>query len=198
MGLEVGHLVQRLAGQDNPYCTRTTTCAVLLVATARCGARAVIGLPFNGGNLISTPAILAVRQCHDIFLEFDADQLTVARRLELVGAMILERCWCGKTSHTGHGTSGQGDGRSLDGILDDGRGGRDCVIGGSGEQDRRHCEDGSESNVNHGGGDGRRDLPANGDPSTYVWSARCTPHARLCWAGGGSANDEREARMDMC
>jgi len=194
---------------------RLLTSAVFLVTATRCGTRAVVGLPFDGRDLISAPAVLAVGQGHDILLEFDADELAVSGRLELVGAMVLEWCRCRKTSYTGHGTGGQGDGRGLDRVLDDSRGGRDCVVGSGGEQHRCHRDDGGEFDVNHGDGcgcadsRGGRDLPANVDcrlsavsgagvcrrashPSTCVCSTRYT-HARLSVvaAAVGTASDER-------
>lgn len=154
MWLKVRYSVQGLASQNYPYSAGSTTIAVLFVAATRRGAGAIVCLPFLRGDLVSTPAILAIGQGHDIFVERNADKLAVTGGLELVGAVVLEWCCRLETTDTRHGTSGQRRGRCCDGVLDDGRGGgsRRVILGGRGEQQRCRCEDRGESDIHHDGG----------------------------------------------
>jgi hypothetical protein len=97
-----------------------------VISTASGVACAVVDLPIIRGDHVSTPAVHAVGETHDVLVLLQTDQLAVTRTSEVVVAMVLER---------GASCAGR-------------------VIGGGCEQHRRRCKHGCESDEDHGCGDG--------------------------------------------
>ena len=118
-----------------------------VVTSTRGAARLVLGLPFLCRNLVSTPAVLAVGQAHDVLVELQTDQLAVTRRLKFVRAVVLERQSGLEAADGGHGACGLCDGGRCDGVLD-GWGAR--VGRGHGDEGGRY-KGGCEAKGDHGG-----------------------------------------------
>jgi hypothetical protein len=96
---------------------RTLYC---LVSRARCVACVVRNLPVFRRNFVSTPAVDAVGEGHDILVFLQAHQLAVAWTPEVVVAVVLERCSCLEASNAHHLTRGLGNRGRGDVVLDAG------------------------------------------------------------------------------
>jgi hypothetical protein len=136
-------------GSYDSTCLRTKNG---LVSSTRGVACAIGDLQRTVWDLVSAPTIFSIRHAHDVLAFLQTDELTVARALELVSAMVLKWNACCEASDADHGSCSLCDGGRCDWILDSG-GGR--VVGGCGcEEHRGRREDGHESDEDHGDGDG--------------------------------------------
>ena len=85
---------------------RRQTC-IVFGSLALCVARTVVDLPLLGRDLVSTPAVDAVRQPKDVFVVFDAEKLAVTGTLEVVVTVVLQWCTCLEAADCGHGIGRQ-------------------------------------------------------------------------------------------